>query len=201
MARTKGKPAAAANAAIADAVNTSTPDVFSPGADWRSIKGAAEYLGYDDPATKGAARVRNAIKGNELFKAPGALRAITLEGMDIPPIVYIAVSALDAFKAAISTSGGAGKRGPRGDTRRAIIDVPHAKRDEVVAALAALGIEMRDPPKGGRKPKAAAAGDGDAPIGSDGVVSDGASAEHTSNGAADDNGVSFAAEAADRVEY
>lgn len=176
MPRAKGsKNDTPANAAVAAvAVN----DAFSPGSDWRSIKGAAEYLGFD--AAKGAARIRAAIKNAPAFKADGAVKTITIEGYDIPPIVYVHTSALDAYRASMSGTGVA-KRGPRGDTKRAIIDVPHDKRDAVIAALAEFGITMREAsaPKA-RKPKAADAGDGSAAVDSTGAVV-GADAEE-SNG-------------------
>lgn len=165
MPRAKGsKNETPANTAVAAvAVN----DAFSPGADWRSIKGAAEYLGFD--AAKGAARIRAAIKNAPAFKAEGAVKTITIEGYDIPPIVYVHTSALDAYRASMGGAGVA-KRGPRGDTKRAIIDVPHAVRDTVIAALAEFGITMREASAPKRAKSASNNGDGNAPVDSTGAV-------------------------------
>lgn len=164
MPRAKGsKNETPANADVAAvAVN----DAFSPGADWRSIKGAAEYLGFD--AAKGAARIRAAIKSAPAF-GDGAVKTITIEGYDIPPIVYVHTSALDAYRASMGATGVA-KRGPRGDTKRAIIDVPHAVRDAVFAALAEFGITPREASAPKRAKSASNNGDGSAPVDSTGAV-------------------------------
>lgn len=172
MPRSKGqKNETAPNAAV---VATATNDVFSPGAEWYSIKRAAEYLGYGDPV-RGAANVRNHIKSADAFKAPGAVRTVQIEGMDIPPIVYVHIAALNAFKAAKESAPSGRAVGGKRDRKRYIIDVPHDKIDAVRATLAdTYGIAVRDVPSGKRKtkgaPDAAAASDGDAPMGSDGAI-------------------------------
>lgn len=159
MARQKGtKNAAPANAEIAV---TAAASPFSPGAEWLSIKQAAETLGLIDhtdaetvnkTTTRAAARLRAAIRSASAFKAAGAVQIINVDGYDIAPLIYLHRDAVAAYGETLDESGKTHAGGPKRDRQRWIIDVKHDDRENVFAMLAQFGIEPRNP--NARKPKA-----------------------------------------------
>lgn len=135
-------------------VMTSASMPFSPGPDWKSIRDAAVYVGFDEH--RGPTKIRTALKQHEAFRAEGATTSVTLDGYDIPPITYVNIHALEAYKHALETTP---KRGPQRDTRRYLITVPHTIKDDVIDTLMGrYGITLKEANRP-RKSKSAATND------------------------------------------
>jgi len=99
------------NAATAEAMTMSAFERRADRASYHSIRDAAMYLFADKYEPKNDATVRNAVKKHAAFKTPGALVSVSIEGYEIPPLTYLHIDAINAYRDAMAATGSGAGRG------------------------------------------------------------------------------------------